>query len=261
MASLANVHAKGKKEPKSRGNLAAWKAVVDYVNAGPSDVLAAANQVLASCGFWWAQVDMKEDLNEQTAAAHQEDIRKLLIWFSTRGQSPIRFNCDGKLTLTPVQFLNNHAHGVRWELEDYGEPNDPAAPYFIRLEEYDSLLSPICAFLVAEVSGPKGDDIPVRICQRAGCGHFLFPKREGRKLFCSDRCRVMTNRPSRAKWADYKWLLRLYPTKARKKNALSGTLKAKLMQPQVKERLGEIMARWPRNDVALIARELLARAK
>lgn len=202
MTRLATLRRRRQKESISDQDRETWKALVTYANADPQSVLGAAEGAVELCGSWWAGVDesvFKEPLNERSAAAHQGDVRKLLTWLCTHGQVPSAFDFG----LTPVQFLNANAHGVKWQIEDFDEPDDPAAPYFYQSEEYDSLLSPICEFLVGQVSGPKSDDIPVRICERAGCGRFMLPERKGRKRYCSNLCRATAGKKSPEEWRNY----------------------------------------------------------
>ncbi len=69
-------------------------------------------------------------------------------------------------------------------------------------------MSPICKFLVDRIRQFQDGEldlaeaIPIRICDRPGCGRFKLPKRQTDKCFCSGTCRsadYQSNRPPKSK--------------------------------------------------------------
>lgn len=214
---------------KSR-ELEAWRGMTDFANAdllGNQKALEAVDKLVRACtpGFpSWDDTDSIAGLIgkpadgrtldhfEQKAVEAQPILRLLLRWLA-RPQEKTLIPVDNgvgrpEMKVHPVDILNSELSNTSLQEPtsdtDFGEtPGSGSYPfYFERVVKFHSLLGPICDFIVRELD-ESGEQAPVRICEREGCGKFTVPERTGRKKFCSDQCRALSYQGSRTDWNKY----------------------------------------------------------
>jgi hypothetical protein len=191
---------------------------------------------------------------------YQPQLRRFLIWLCEPQTHP-------ELRIEAVDFLAKHARGVDVSLE-YSEVNFDenssyyCASYYTKAVQYQSVMSPICKFIfdrieryhewLDRIPGKKikryraNEDeiarekaIPIRLCEKPGCGKFMLPQRTGRKRFCSQQC-CGDSQPGRIgeENKDYMWVYRL-------EKRSPAVLRSKLKPPASKRRLARIEKMWP----------------
>jgi hypothetical protein len=144
---------------------------------------------------------------EHWAMRYQPEFRDLLTWLC----SPAAHSDLGS---DAARLLHLHNEGLSVLIDDandnFDETGNDGYPIFFwpSLNHCESILSPICRFLVDRIwrfqegDLPLKDAIPIRICERTGCNRFKLPKRRKRTCFCSDRCRsasYQSKRPRKQK--------------------------------------------------------------
>jgi hypothetical protein len=191
---------------------------------------------------------------------YQPQLKKFLTWLCAPQK-----NKD--LSSEAITFLGNYARGVDIR-PDFSDANFERGKgycpvYYYKMVHYRSLMGPICKFIFDRIERyhdwldrspqyyPKKfketeDDeeserenaVPIRMCERPGCGKFLVPQRVGRKRFCSKTC--LASQPGRTvdENRDYMWLYRL-------EQEPLAVLRAKLKLPARKLRLAKIESGWP----------------
>ena len=147
-----------------------------------------------------------------------EPIRRAISYFAQHYHSEFRsaltWLCmpDKRRDLAQrsASFLSKKSEGVHWTTKAHKTGNSNKLTDFFRTElECDSLVSPICRYLMERILGQSRDDssgheaIPIAMCQREECGNFMISERQGRKRFCSDRCRALAFQHSRDDWNEY----------------------------------------------------------
>jgi hypothetical protein len=140
------------------------------------------------------------------ATKYLPDFRKLLTWLCLPNERPVPGSSFG-FPSTPAQFLQAHSSSVRWDFEhsyeDFDETGENGYPIFLWATSNgcDSIMGPICKFILERIwqfqEGPLRlhEAIPIRICEREGCGKFLVPARADRKKFCSKECLQLSHPP------------------------------------------------------------------
>jgi hypothetical protein len=177
------------------------------------------------------------------AGRYQPDLKNLILWLCKPKSHP-------ELRERGLRFLDKGAHGESWKVDydvdpitddesPFDEDKEPPEVYFVKQTKYASIVVPICKFIFGYVDGlAKG--LPIRVCKRLGCGKFFMPQRTGRKIYCSDDCRVLDHQNDKSKdeKADDAYVRRL-------KQLTAGRLRRKLNLPKVENRLKEIESRRP----------------
>ena len=192
-----------------------WQGIVDYANGdftSPESSLEPLKILLSRCmgelelGSGWREVievqrgatrDRKKQMEESLrywAAHHHSDLKKVLLWLSAPRE-------NGSLGEAAVQLLQKHTEGISWalgptyaEFDETGANGVPAF-YYRHLSSCWSIMSAICAFLCNRIDQFQDGDldlleaIPVRICDRPGCGRFKLPERQRDACYCSNKCR------------------------------------------------------------------------
>jgi hypothetical protein len=230
-------------------------------NTGREDFLESFSDVRATAGRGAGQNYSKALLLSfpLLCTKYQPDLKRLLTWLCAPQQHK-------DLSSEAITFLGNQARGVdtRPDFSDanFDENTRGHCPfYYWKTVQYQSLMSPICQFIFDRIERYqdwldriprypdeklKDDDenerekaVPIRMCERPGCGKFLVPQRVGRKRFCSKTCLVLAN-PGRTvgENRDYMWLYRL-------EQEPLAVLRAKLKLPTRRHRLAKIESDWP----------------
>ena len=190
---------------------------------------------------------------------YQPQLRRFLTWMCEPQKHP-------DLSTEAINFLAKHARGVDIR-PDYSDANfDENSPgysavYYYKTVQYQSVMSPICKFIfdrieryhdwldripVKKVKRHRDNEdeiarekaIPIRICERPGCGRFLIPQRIGRKKFCSKKCLVAQPGRTGKENKDYMWLYR-------RETERRAVVRSKLKSPKNEQRLTRIEKDWP----------------
>jgi len=210
MAHLAKLHP----SPKNRTRLI-WRDIAEYANADLASNKRAVGKIkmlIGNCLDWLGvPVDRLLDIDEiatyarehhttdETALRHwairyQPEFRKVLTWLC----SPV---AHSNLGTDAARLLHLHNEGLSLDIDfandKFDETGNDGSPifFFPALNSCESILSPICRFLVDHIwrfqegDLPLRDAIPIRICARTGCNQFKLPERRKQTCFCSDRCR------------------------------------------------------------------------
>jgi len=168
--------------------------------------------------------------------------RTQLIGYQPELRRLFRFMCrwargvDAETEAWAVRFLNEHAYCARrWISEPVLTPADylecgvitehsPLArkkrkrppllpilpPLFARYESFPHMIDPVCCLILSEQERWHSGQLvgveqtfPIRECARDGCDRFLLARRPKRAMYCSDRCRALANRKSKAAMRKY----------------------------------------------------------
>jgi hypothetical protein len=170
------------------------------------------------------------------AAAAQTFLREVLSWLCEPNKHPsLATKCLDTLSKTSQV---SKQYSVNDEFDPAGETGQPFF-FFIRIDSM-MLVAPMSMFILKRVemyhdgSLELEDAVPVRRCERIGCGKFLVPARTDRKKFCSDTCLRLAHPPrSGLENRDYMRVYRL------EREPLS-ILRKKLTSPRWQNRLIEI---------------------
>ena len=208
---------------------AMWQGIVDYANADlRSDRHAARNliQLVVYCfqrlgiggphnvlkivelgrGNLQRQMTIEESF-AYFGAHYQPDFRRLLSWLCAPNE-------HSQLRVGAIEFLQDMIQGFEINI---GQPDYVVMPgnkrlsveqasreikskdrlLFIlpTLRSCASVMSPIGRFLIDQIVMYQNGEItqsealPIRLCDKAGCGRFKLPQKQRVKCFCSDRCR------------------------------------------------------------------------
>jgi hypothetical protein len=190
---------------------------------------------------------------------YQPQLRRFLTWMCEPQKHP-------DLSTEAINFLAKHARGVDIRPGDSDANFDDSSAdynpvYYHKTVQYQSVMSPICKFIfdrieryhdwLDRIPGKKvkrhrdNEDeiarekaIPIRICDRPGCGRFLIPQRIGRKKFCSKKCLVAQPGRTGKENKDYMWLYR-------RETERRAVVRSKLKSPKNEQRLTRIEKDWP----------------
>ena len=203
-----------------------WEALVRYANSGePGELEQAFNEsaeLIPLIPIAPRIVDVDE-VREYAGSTKDEAIKAALRYWAEQYHSVFRsaltWLCrpdkHPELADNAAQFLWRHSEGMRWGLKyanhKFDETGNEGDPIFLwpMLEHCRSIMSPICRFLIDRIwEFQEGrlalqEAIPLQICERDGCGNFTLAERQGRKRFCSDRCRALAYQGSRDDWNAY----------------------------------------------------------
>jgi hypothetical protein len=187
-----------------------WQGIVDYANTDFTQSKSALRQLtmlIGACVFELGirditeverlarerQIQMEESVRFW-AAKYQPEFNKVLLWLT----APRKHSAFGTKA---IQFLQQHSNGIGWVLEptyerfDATENDGIPVFYFKHVSSCASIMAPICAFLCERIEqfqdgGRKLlEAIPIRVCDRPGCGRFKLPTRQKDKCYCSGKCR------------------------------------------------------------------------
>jgi len=179
-------------------------------------------------------------------------LRRLLLWLSEPTKHP-------ELAKECLKGLCTAGSAVLWEVGANEFSEDLPLFFWKRLTDYGLLMSPICNFILRRVERfhegalELQDAIPVRVCEREGCGKFLVPARTDRKKFCSSKCLQLSHPPrSGEENRDY---MRVY----RLEQEPPSVLRKKLASAKWRTRLTEIAKAWP--ELSERVQDLKRRAK
>jgi hypothetical protein len=218
------------KKAKPRGPHKGWESLVQFVNADPDPVRdeftkLAADVLMDSIDRLAPECDptvwVDPDEFSKTIRLHQAMLRTLLMWLCTECPAAIEIE-----SLTPVGFLDKHAHEVERKLVDCEGMSGGITPRLKYDVQYRSLLAPVCAFLIKEIEALFWEPLPIGICKKPGCGRFILPKRRGRKLYCSDQCRALHHKKSPEEMKMY--MRKLRAAKKRQRDAKIRTVRKKV---------------------------------
>jgi hypothetical protein len=204
---------------------------------------------------------------------YHPQLKTLLTWLCEPQKHP-------ELEIEAIEFLGKYASGVTVTPEVAGFNFDKSADdyfpaYYITRVDYKLLMGPVCKFIFDRIEryhewldtprpqskkkvteedeeSEREKAVPIRICDRPGCGKFFVPRRVGRKKFCSDACVRQAQTPrSGDENRDY---MRLY----RLEKDTPAVLRKKLKSPIKKQWLDKIENDWP--DLAGRVKTLKKRA-
>ena len=199
-----------------------WQGIAAYANAPKFDdaVVKVLRNLIVRClaSVWVKPPDLSTIEEVKNHSKHSgitiED--SLLFWaakYQTELRNLLKWLCDddvyGRLGPGALRTLQTHSRGLALSIQDANyhieeNGNEGYSVWLWRaLDRCETLLSPICQFLVDCIfSFQEGlsyrKAIPIRICDRPGCGRFKLPERQRARCYCSDRCRsaeFQSNRP------------------------------------------------------------------
>jgi hypothetical protein len=206
---------------------------------------------------------------------YQPQLKKFLTWLCAPQQ-------HRDLRSEAINFLGKHARGVD-VIPDFSDANlkrgkDYCPVYYYKEVHCQSLMGPICKFIFDRIEryhdwldqspqysrkkfketedeeeSERENAVPIRMCERPGCGKFLVPQRVGRKRFCSKTCLVL-DQPGRTgdENRDYMRLYRLEKLKL-------PVLRVKLKSQAKEQWLAKIENDWP--DLADRVKKLRQRVR
>ena len=187
-----------------------WQDIVDYANADFASSKSATKQLTKLIENGLIELEMRDiseveclakDRQIQTeesvrlwAVKHQPDFKKVLLWLCAPRE-------HGALAPNAIQLLQQHSNGIRWKIEptndnfDATEKDGIPVFYFKHVARCVSIMAPICVFLCERIEQFQDggrelrEAIPIRVCDRPGCGKFKLPERQKEKCYCSGKCR------------------------------------------------------------------------
>jgi hypothetical protein len=151
--------------------------------------LGGDNDDIAECR------DIKNGASLNTLGArHHEEVRRVLVWLADPNQNV-------KLAHQATDFLR-HGTGIRMSITphwDFGKQKDE--PLILDWPEAcESVVAPVCKFILDQIERHDmfGEElskvVPIRLCERSGCGRFFITERSNRARFCSSTCRAGAHR-------------------------------------------------------------------
>jgi len=197
----------------------------------------------------------KESAFRRCVDQGQAVLRRLLLWLCDPNKHPEL----GRESIKLLFAVGNVIEG-EWERNDrFDATGNDGEPFFFtkRVTQYGWLITPIFHFILQRIERYHEGEvelqeaIPVRRCEREGCGKFLVPARTDRKKFCSGKCLRLSHPPrSGEENRDYMRVYRLEhePRSVLRKKLASAKWRTRLteiakIRPELSERVQNLKRR------------------
>lgn len=188
--------------PKRLGGLVS--GCLDWFGSGPNPLTTVVEEINR---YVTTEKATEEDAIRFWGAQYQQELREVLTWLTAPKQ-------HRDLGAKVMRFLQENDRGLSFDISDpnyeFDESGNDGYPIFFwpSLHRCDSIMSPICKFLIArmwqfqEHDSALSEAIPIRLCERQGCNKFKLPQRQRARCFCSDKCRARSHQ-EKTDWAAY----------------------------------------------------------